>query len=101
MEQIVIDALHAAASDNIYPALSRFMKKPNDRELAELDELGTLLDSLTMDDDTRRQIEDKASDVYSSGTEQGFRDGFRLAVRLMLECLEGPETGGQAWNRTT
>lgn len=98
METIVIDSLRMAANDGIYPALTRFMKRDRARERAELDAADKMLDSLNVDSETRRQLEDWAVDVFASGSERGFRDGFRLAARLMVESLgepEDPETGGK------
>lgn len=91
MKTIVIDALQCAANDDIYPELARLMKKSHAEAWAELDAEDTLLDSLSMDSDTRRKLEDWKCDVFASGTERGFRDGFRLAARLMMECFGTPD----------
>lgn len=62
-----------------------------------LDALDELLDSLPLKNETANKIRDLASNVFSFGAESGFRRGFRVGVRLMVESLgvpEAPETGG-------
>lgn len=64
-----------------------------------LDALDDLLDSLPLEDRTANEIRDLASNIFSGGAESGFRRGFRVGVRLMVESLgvpEAPETGGGA-----
>ena len=98
MEPIVIDALRMASIDGTYPELSQFMKNGPEESRQELEAMYTLLASLSVGGDMQRRLEDQTVAVYSSGAEQGFRDGFRVAVRLMTESLgvpEGPETGGK------
>lgn len=91
METLVIDALRSAAGDGFYPGLNRFVRKENAKIWAEFDAMTKVPDCVKVEGDAQRRLEDWACDIYASGTEQGFRDGFRLAARLMMECLPAPE----------
>ena len=87
MKTPVIDALRLAVDDGLYTELEQFMQKDRVKERAELDRETTPPDSLNLDRGTRRKVEDWAADVFAAGAEHGFRDGFRVAARLMLESL--------------
>lgn len=91
MEPMVIDAIRAAADDQFYPGLYPFIAKDDPKSRAEFDAITEVPDGVNVDDDTRRRLSDWACDVCAFGDERGFRDGFRLAVRLMMECLPAPE----------
>ena len=56
-----------------------------------LNELEQLLESLTMDDETAMELIDLGTDLFVRGENCGFRRGFRVAVRLMMESLDVPE----------
>jgi len=88
MEPLVIDAIRFAACDDSYPELGRFITQEDAKTWAEYEAKTKIPDCVNVDEDARRQLEDWASDIFAYGTERGFRDGFRLGVRLMMECLE-------------
>lgn len=58
---------------------------------AGLDALDELLDSLHLEDKTANEIRDLASNIFTFGEESGFRRGFRVGTRLMMECLGSPK----------
>lgn len=91
MEPLVIDAIHSDAGDRLYPGFNQFMSRDSAKAWAEYDAKTKIPDCVSVDGDAWRQLEDWACDVFAYGTEQGFRDGFRLAARLMMECLPAPE----------
>lgn len=91
METLVIDAIHSATGDRFYPGMNQFITKEDAKARAEFDAITEVPDGVNVDDDTRRRLSDWACDVCAYGEERGFRDGFRLAARLMMECLPAPE----------
>lgn len=91
MEPMVIDAIRSAAGDGWYPGLNQFIHDGSSKARAEFDAMTEIPDCVNVDGDARRQLSDWACDVYACGEEHGFRDGFRLAARLMMECLPALE----------
>ena len=83
--------------------ISVFGNAGSTRELAEiagdfqdsgpagLDALDKLLDSLPLEDKAANEIRDLASNIFAVGAESGFRRGFRVGMRLMVESLGAPE----------
>lgn len=91
MEPMVIDAIRSAADDRFYAGLNPFISKEDPKAQAEFDAITEVPEGVNVDKDTRRRLSDWACDVCAYGEERGFRDGFRLAARLMMECLPAPE----------
>lgn len=56
-----------------------------------LDALERLAASLTLDEETENTLMDIGAKIFASGGETGFRRGFRVAARLMVESLGTPE----------
>lgn len=59
----------------------------------EPDKLEQLLKSIGVSTETENQIMEEVLDRGTDSETRGFRNGFRLAVRLMTECLADPEEG--------
>ena len=59
-----------------------------------LNEMEQLLMSLTLDDKVFNSLMNMGSAIFADGEEYGFRRGFRVAMHLMTECLQGQEVDG-------
>lgn len=99
MEPIVIDSIRMAANDCTSPALRKIAEESRAEDWTELNALGELLKPLRLDYDLSEKIMEQAINIAVAGDEAGFRRGFRIAARLMVESLcapKAPETGGGA-----
>lgn len=91
MKTPVIDSIRMASNDGIYPELEKIARRNRDECGAALEPLEKTLDSLPLDEAAVVEIMDLGADLFSEGAEAGFRRGFRVEARLMLESLEAPE----------
>ena len=93
MKQSVINGIGRAAKGYESHELQSFLEKPRPSGPAEPDKLEELLKSIGVDTETENQIMEEVLDRGTDSETRGFRNGFRLAVRLMTECLADPEEG--------
>lgn len=99
MKTPVIDSACMAANDGIYPELKKITGINRPGEWTEINALAELLKPLNLDYKTSEKIMHQAILATAAEGRKAFRNGFRLAARLMVESLgapEGPETGGGA-----
>ena len=98
MKTPVIDSLeHISVFGNAGSAHELVEIAGDIQDCSGLDALDELLDSLPLKNETANKIRDLASNVFAFGAESGFRRGFRVGARLMVESLGAPEeleTGG-------
>ena len=95
MKTTVIDSLNGITirgNAGSSPELVAISGEKLDKACNPLDNLELLLASLSMDDKTAGKIMDTGSSIFARGEECGFRRGFRVAVRLMMESVEVPES---------
>lgn len=95
MKTTVIDSLNGITirgNAGSSPELVAISGETLDKACRPLDSLERLLASLTMDDETASELMDAGSSIFARGEERGFRRGFRVAVRLMMESVEVPES---------
>lgn len=94
MKTVVIDSLERisvrgnAGSTPELIAVSGDDPSQVSKSLATLEQM---LSSLSLDNDTVNALMDIGADIMTDGGEYGFRRGFRVATRLMMESLEVPE----------
>lgn len=94
MKTTVIDALEAITilhNAGSTPELAAISGDDPTASCEPLDKLEQLLESLSMGDETAGTIMDIGSGIFSQGEEYGFRRGFRVATRLMMESLGAGE----------
>lgn len=90
MKTTVIDALEAITilhNAGSTPELAAISGENQDGDNEALDGLEQLLASLSMDDETSGKLLDAGCSIFTHGEEYGFRRGFRVATRLMMESL--------------
>lgn len=92
MKTPVINGIRSAAEGFIDPALEALANRNQAEEWAETNVLIAMLEPLNLDGGTREKIVEQAMNIALTGEETGFRAGFRLAARLMVECLGDEET---------
>lgn len=85
MDMGIIAGLHTAAQGYISPELGRFGQYSGE-ENAQKEALEKILEPLELD--LADKILSKVADLTAAGEVNSFQNGFRLGVRLMLECLE-------------
>ncbi len=98
MKTVVIDSLERISvlgNAGSSPELTAIGGDDPTKSVASLNTLEQLVTSLPLDDEVSGNLLDLGSDIFSQGSEDGFRRGFRLAVRLMTECQEGADTRGK------
>lgn len=86
MKTPVIDSLeHISVFGNAgsSPTLAKISGDSFEKNCEALDQLENLLESLQMDEKTLYKFLDIGADIFSSGTESGFRRGFRVGVFLL------------------
>lgn len=94
METPVIDSLERISIFGNAGSTPKLVKVSGDdptETCTGLDALDELLDALPLEDKAANEIRDLASSIFSFGAESGFRRGFRVAARLMVEIMETPE----------
>lgn len=84
----IIAGLHTAAQGYISPELEKFGRY-NHEEITQQESLEKLLEPLSLEQ--ADQILSKVADLTAADEANSFQNGFRLGVRLMLECLEPGE----------
>lgn len=101
MKTAVIDSLERISvfgNAGSTPEITTIAGDDPEKSCDALDALERLAASLSPDGKTENALLDLGSEIFSCGEKSGFRRGFRLAARLMVESLgapEGPETGGK------
>ncbi len=98
MKTVVIDSLERISvlgNAGSSPELTAIGGDDPTKSVAALNTLEQLVTSLPLDDEVSGNLLDLGSDIFSQGSEDGFRRGFRLAVHLMTECQEGADTRGK------
>lgn len=93
MKRSVINGIGWAAKGYESYELQAFGGTPRPSSPAEPDRLEELLKSIGVDTEMENEIFEEVLDRGTKSEMQGFRNGFRLAVRLMTECLAAPEEG--------
>lgn len=95
MKTPVMDGVYWAAKGYVTKELEALIQKDS----ADFGNLEKLLLSYGLDYDMTNKLFDTVAAISSDSEQRGFQNGFRLAVRLMLESLGAPgepETGGGA-----
>ena len=85
MEPIIINAIRYAAADFIFPDLYKLADFEGNRTTEAGKAFEDLLKTLEGIDKVR--LADLVVDISAEHLDVGFQNGFRLGVRLMLECL--------------
>lgn len=101
MKTPVIDSIRMASNDGIYPGLEQIAGKNRDECGEKLEQMEKLLDSLLLNERTAVEILDQGADLFAEGAESGFRRGFRIGARLMVECLGASATAPLEGGRKT
>lgn len=99
MNPSVIDGIRWAARGYESHELQALTQSRPAKSQDEPDKLEQLLKSIGVSTEMENQIMEEVLNRGTDSETRGFRNGFRLAVRLMTECLanpEAPETGGGA-----
>ena len=94
MKTAVIDSLeHISVIGNAgsTPELTEISGDDPGVSCDALDALERLTEAFVLDEKVRNELVDLGADIFSSGNETGFRRGFRVGARLMLETLGTPE----------
>ena len=92
MKTAVIDSLeHISVLGNAgsTPELAAISGDDPEESCEAQDELERLAVSLALDEEAEIALMGIGSQIFTSGAESGFRRGFRVAVRLMVESLGG------------
>lgn len=96
MKTPVIDGLLSAAMGYVDPELEVFAEE----DTMKLDKLERLLKPLGLSQNDLNDLLEEVTNISASSRQSGFRSGFRLAARLMVESLGvagDPEKGGAAY----
>nr|WP_325186610.1 DUF6809 family protein [uncultured Oscillibacter sp.] len=95
MKTPVMDGVYWAAKGYVTKELEALTQK----ESADFENLEKLLLPYDLDYNMTNKLFDAVTAISSDSEQRGFQNGFRLAVRLMLESMGAPgepETGGGA-----
>ncbi len=99
MKTPVIDSLERISVKDNVGSTPEIVKASGDDPTeicTDLDALDKLLDTLPLEAKAANEIRGLVSNIFAFGAESGFRRGFRVGARLMVEILGAPETGGGA-----
>ena len=95
MKTAVIDSLERVSvigNAGSTPELVKISGDDPGENCNALDALERLAEAFALDEKVRNELIDLGAGIFTSGGESGFRRGFRLGARLMLETLGAPET---------